>query len=494
MLLLFATSMLLASFSFLCLSRNKRSVLIFLTTASLFEFIFSILMYISKKGGISKSVSIILYGSYSVRKWMQYMVLSLGELGYLVAIGRYLFPFFLLMTALDMSYFNLALWARRHFYIFFILPFASLVIYHPYIFQLMLSGESVLRLIVALSKCWVYMYIILAFLVIAIEYISITMRFFKRRFITKCLIVFSLGILFSIYAGQDPAQIYLFYRNDYMWMLGLLYLSPVFNPFLYGVVIIGSMASSVVGFTYLIKYIRVTYDDKREEVVLRRKASAATTGISMFTHGTKNELLSSRILLERAAEKYDDDDITRALAINSSLLERLNNLNHMANNGNTTLVPIELKGILEDSIKEMRMHYTDSSCIFSIERDDISVLADSPYLKEAISNLLVNAWESELSSKELDPVLLEVKLERLWVTITIADRGNGISKDEKKRIFEPFYSSKSSSSNWGMGMYFVRSVIKAHLGSIRFESRTNGGTRFIVLLPRLEKNVKVAIE
>ncbi len=79
---------------------------------------------------------------------------------------------------------------------------------------------------------------------------------------------------------------------------------------------------------------------------------------------------------------------------------------------------------------------------------------------------------------------IEVKLERLWVSISILDRGPGIPKALKKKIWEPFYSSKNSSSNWGMGMYYTRKIINSHLGSIRFEEREGGGTVFQILLPR----------
>ena len=71
----------------------------------------------------------------------------------------------------------------------------------------------------------------------------------------------------------------------------------------------------------------------------------------------------------------------------------------------------------------------------------------------------------------------------MWVEIIISDRGKGIDKKQKKHIWEPFNSSKNSSTNWGIGMYFTRLVIKRHFGSISFSPRKDGGTSFMVMLP-----------
>ena len=55
--------------------------------------------------------------------------------------------------------------------------------------------------------------------------------------------------------------------------------------------------------------------------------------------------------------------------------------------------------------------------------------------------------------------------------MTVCDDGCGMTKAEQKKIFEPFYSSKNSNTSWGMGLYHVRTIIRAHVGSLRVESR-----------------------
>ena len=74
--------------------------------------------------------------------------------------------------------------------------------------------------------------------------------------------------------------------------------------------------------------------------------------------------------------------------------------------------------------------------------------------------------------------------ERLYTVLEVRDEGAGIAPGDQKRIFEPFYSSKNSNYSWGMGLYHARTIVKAHLGTLRVESAPGAGSSVFVLLPR----------
>ena len=82
------------------------------------------------------------------------------------------------------------------------------------------------------------------------------------------------------------------------------------------------------------------------------------------------------------------------------------------------------------------------------------------------------------------PIGLSTRRERLYTVLEISDEGGGITQEEQKKIFEPFYSSKNSNTSWGMGLYHVRTIVRAHVGSLRVESQPGKGTTFFVLLPK----------
>ncbi len=476
-----------ASLLFFLINRNRRSILILLSSLSLALFIIGILLYISKKGGISSQMSMILFGFKRVRTAMQYTRFTLDQLGYFLAFGRYSFPFFLLLTCLDMSYADFAIKAEKKFYLFLILPIVSLILYYPSVFKFFAKeSDGLVRFMLIFSRSWIFLYVIASMVMLIWEFFSITMGFFRKRFLFKSLLMISLAMIYCFYAPQDPAQVYLFYRNNYMWMLGLWYLSSAFNSPLYIIVMSGSIIFAVVGFFSLLRYVSLKFDESRQDVVLRQKAQDASIGISMFNHSTKNELLASSILLARLEKKFPgDEDISKLKGINTKLMQKMESLYKSSKNEQYRLVPENLEKIIEESVKRALVHNSDSDYSILMEDRSIYVLADFYPLSEALSNLMENAWEAQRANDIFDSIKVEVRRERLWISVTITDKGGGISSKDAKRIWEPFYSTKNSSKNWGMGMYYSRKVIKSHLGSVRFESPRQGGTRFVVLLPKI---------
>jgi len=454
----------------------------------------AIMAYIAKKGGISSDMVFLLYGSKKLKHLFQYFRCTLNTLGYIMALGRYALPPLLLWTALDMSYFPFAVSCKRKIYLLFILPLISLVVYIPFIFKAFLGNKEILlKFTVAFTRSWTIAYVLLAVVTLVYEYFSITNMFFRRRFRSKSLLLLSIAVLYTVYSPQDPAQVYLFYNNDYMWMLGLWYLSSGFNSLLYPVVILLSVISSCLGLFSLYRYLSIQWDEERQEAVIKTKGRYAEEGVSMFIHATKNELLSSKVLIGRLERnRQEEKSLEQLKDINAKLLERMEKLYDSVKLTTEHLMAEHVKVILDSALKRAKRAYPEAAIVVEPYEEKLMTLVDREHVAEAISNILINGWEATLSKGSTDPLRVSVHAERLWSVITIEDKGCGISKEAQKHIWEPFYSSKNSSTNWGMGMYYVRRTIKDNLGYIRFESQEGEGTRFILMLPRFGRlEVKV---
>jgi two-component system, NtrC family, sensor kinase len=70
-----------------------------------------------------------------------------------------------------------------------------------------------------------------------------------------------------------------------------------------------------------------------------------------------------------------------------------------------------------------------------------------------------------------------------WLTLTISDQGEGMSEGVRRRLFEPFFSTKSPEKGTGLGLAIVQDVIARRGGSIAVHSAVGEGTRFDIRLP-----------
>ena len=70
---------------------------------------------------------------------------------------------------------------------------------------------------------------------------------------------------------------------------------------------------------------------------------------------------------------------------------------------------------------------------------------------------------------------------RAWVRVTVSDNGIGMSKEQKARIFDDFYTTKKSGT--GLGLSIVRRLVMDLDGRIDVESAEGEGTSMIVYLP-----------
>ena len=494
MLLLLVALIILASLAVLFIKPKKSTLLLCLLTTSLGIFWFGIMTYIAKKGGIGSDTEFLLYGFPATRRFFQYLRLTLGELGFLVAVGRYLFPLFLLLLSLQWANFDAAVRMRHLPILSAIIPALSVIVSFPTLFELLTSGnEMMLHFLVNFCAIWIWAYLILSFLILAWEYHSITSPFFRHQFLEKSMVLVSLAVLYALYCKQDPAQIYLFYRSDYMWMLGLWYLSKGFSPAMYITVTICSLLSAIVGFVSIVRYARLKWDQEQERLTLEKKGKDASKGINIFIHGIKNGLLANRVVITRLSRQMEgasaeSKESLRLLADNNQkMLDRMERLYQSSKHNILLLEPTDIGSILDSALEKCKEKYPAFACTLTYPMAGSPiVLADKEHLAEAFANILLNGWEATLSAGKDAPLYVSVINERLWVSVSLSDQGAGIPEKIAKQLYEPFVSSKNSANNWGMGMFYVRDVVQSHFGTIRYTT-SKKGTTFVIYLPRYGK-------
>ena len=159
--------------------------------------------------------------------------------------------------------------------------------------------------------------------------------------------------------------------------------------------------------------------------------------------------------------------------------------------------PVSVRTLLEQCVElfEEDLKRAEIQCrtIFA-QQDSGFILADSDQLTKAFHNLVQNAVQAMPNGGEL---IIEVDWQEAipfgttttsnqkgWLQISFKDTGVGISAENVKNIFNPFFTTKDTGT--GLGLAITHKVITEHGGQIEARGRSGGGTCFVIYLPALK--------
>ncbi len=117
-----------------------------------------------------------------------------------------------------------------------------------------------------------------------------------------------------------------------------------------------------------------------------------------------------------------------------------------------------------------------------IDKDQPPVPADPDGLHQAVLNLLTNALDAVAPEHGVITLTSDVDAINQCAVIEVQDNGVGISPENLKRLFEPFYSTKGQRGT-GLGLAVTRKIVEEHGGRISATSKLGGGTTFRITIP-----------
>ncbi|MBZ5552553.1 MAG: response regulator [Acidobacteriia bacterium] len=142
--------------------------------------------------------------------------------------------------------------------------------------------------------------------------------------------------------------------------------------------------------------------------------------------------------------------------------------------------PVDLNGVVNEAF-----HMLESQMVANkIEKDlslagpDAGGMLDETSIRSAVVNLMVNAIQAMPDGGRLHVTTTRSNRQ---LTLTISDTGCGMSEEQAKNVFEPFYTTKNK--GLGLGMPYARKVIEEHGGTIQLKSRLGEGTQTEITLP-----------
>jgi nitrogen fixation/metabolism regulation signal transduction histidine kinase len=144
-------------------------------------------------------------------------------------------------------------------------------------------------------------------------------------------------------------------------------------------------------------------------------------------------------------------------------------------------VPSDLNEIVENALAVFDGRLDGIVLDKELSPDLPSVQVDREQFKRAVVNLVDNAAEA-MQDALVKRLFIGTRLtEAESVELVIADTGCGVSRDDKEKLFLPYFSTKGRGT--GLGLAIVNRILADHEATIRVEDNEPSGARFIVELP-----------
>jgi two-component system phosphate regulon sensor histidine kinase PhoR len=153
---------------------------------------------------------------------------------------------------------------------------------------------------------------------------------------------------------------------------------------------------------------------------------------------------------------------------------------------------LDLNELLEQTAStfSLRVEHTGGHIYTEIEAVDSAIYVDEVHFTNAITNLMDNAVKYRKPDEPVD-IHLRTWNEGDKLCFSIADTGQGIKRDNVKKIFDKFYRVHTGNvhdvKGFGLGLAYVKKIINLHEGDIKCESELGKGTKFTITLPILRE-------
>ncbi len=149
----------------------------------------------------------------------------------------------------------------------------------------------------------------------------------------------------------------------------------------------------------------------------------------------------------------------------------------------------DINEIVEKSLSIMeRQALFQNITIKKLYASDLpKIVADSAQLQQVFVNIVLNAAEA-MDGNGVLTLSTSLNRDETYIDVKFSDTGHGIKEEDKKRLFEPFFSTKEIGKGTGLGLAISYSIIQKHQGSIEVKSETEKGSTFTVKLPIMRQS------
>ncbi len=247
---------------------------------------------------------------------------------------------------------------------------------------------------------------------------------------------------------------------------------------------------------YIVEYIKDVTDQKEIERQLIKSEKLAAIGL--LSSGIAHELRNPLNIIETARYNIElilnhkNEEVDKKLAVIKTSIDRastiINNLLQFSKHSDFSKEAIDIEHLLQSTISllEKEMLSANVKCEYQFKNvPRVNFNLDS--LKQVFLNIILNAVQAMPNGGDLK-VTTHTSMDGRWVLVDFRDTGMGISEENQKNIFTPFFTTKSADGT-GLGLYLSYTLMKREGGDIFVRSQEGFGSIFTLKIPAYQEPI-----
>jgi two-component system nitrogen regulation sensor histidine kinase NtrY len=227
------------------------------------------------------------------------------------------------------------------------------------------------------------------------------------------------------------------------------------------------------------------------QIIKAKKINVWREIAERIAHEIKNPLTPIQLSVQRLIRKFEKsgnipdkvfteciNNISREI---NSLKELVNTFSSFAKVPEKHPKPTDINDLLREVVSLYGVNVEETEINLKPDPDIPNLFIDSELMKQVFKNLINNSIESVYGYKPQIEITTSYEPELNRVKINIADNGTGIKEENKRKLFVPYFSTKTEGS--GLGLAIVHRIIEDHNGFIRVTDNNPQGSIFSIELP-----------
>lgn len=205
-------------------------------------------------------------------------------------------------------------------------------------------------------------------------------------------------------------------------------------------------------------------------------------------HEIKNPLTPMRLTVQSFQRKFNPEDETihqKVEEYSNTLIEQIDTMSSIASAfSNFAKMPAQKSEVLNVAhiVKLALDIFNEHYITFYSEDEKVIAKFDRTQLIRVVTNLVKNGIQAIPEDSKNPKIEVRVFSKNEMVNITVEDNGIGITDENKNKVFEPKFTTKTS--GMGLGLAMVKNIVETYEGSITFTSQQGIGTIFTVAFPK----------